>query len=288
MKRNAIVRIVIFSLVIVILAAVLCAGLVFRHYGFRWFGRLFTGDTTTDSGNLSSSGSVNASQVDSLSIEWVAGSITVEPADTDTITFQETGATSAETQMVWEQSGSKLTIRFSQGDWNAFHFGFNADLSKDLVVQVPRKWNCRELNIDSVSARVRVLDLTLDEIELNNVSGVCTFENCGVGDISLDTVSGDIRFTGTLNTLECDAVSANCTVNVTNVPKRIDMDGVSGDLDITVPEDCGFTVSLDTASGDFSSDFATTIQNGNYVYGDGDCRINISGVSGDVTIRKAV
>lgn len=279
MKRNAILRIVLFSIVIVILLGLLIAGFAAgSFFSFR------SGGSSLEGGTLSSSGSVTASQIKDIEIEWVAGSITIQPGDVDSILFEETGAKKESEMMVWKQSGDTLIIQFSEGD--TVSFGFNNSYSKDLTITVPKDWSCDELSIDSVSAKIDVSDLTINEMDLDNVSGVCTFGDCAVGTISLDTVSGDIRFGGTLNILECDAVSASCIITLLNTPQRVDMDGVSGDLDLTLPEDCGFTVSVDTGSGGFSSDFATTTQNGNYVYGDGSCRINVSGVSGDVTIRK--
>ena len=44
---------------------------------------------------------------------------------------------------------------------------------------------------------------------------------------------------------------------------------------------------MDALSSDFYSDFPTTVSNGNYVHGDGQCRISFNGLSGDLTIRKA-
>ena len=61
---------------------------------------------------------------------------------------------------------------------------------------------------------------------------------------------------------------------------------MSGDLELTLPEYCGFTVSMDAMSSDFTSDFPTTMQNGNHIYGDGSCSISIDAMSGDVAIRK--
>ena len=58
-------------------------------------------------------------------------------------------------------------------------------------------------------------------------------------------------------------------------------------LEITLPEDAGFTLSIDAMSDDFESDFETTMRNGNYVCGDGRCRINVNALSGDVVIHKA-
>ena len=95
-----------------------------------------------------------------------------------------------------------------------------------------------------------------------------------------------IWFQGSLLRLECDAVSADITLELTNVPNTLDLDGVSGGLDVTLPAEAGFTVTMETLSGDFESDFDTTQRNGSYVSGNGRCRIDVDGMSGDVTIRK--
>ena len=64
------------------------------------------------------------------------------------------------------------------------------------------------------------------------------------------------------------------------------METVSGDLNLTLPEDCGFTLEKDTVSGRFSSELPTTEQNGKIVYADGHCEIEVEGVSASVHIRK--
>ena len=64
------------------------------------------------------------------------------------------------------------------------------------------------------------------------------------------------------------------------------MDSMSGGLTLTLPEDAGFTVGLDAMSSDFSSDFPTVKKNKSYVCGDGHCKIDMSAMSGDVSILK--
>ena len=128
--------------------------------------------------------------------------------------------------------------------------------------------------------------MTIREVDFDGASGTCEFENCTVDEMDIDTASGDIRFIGALDILDCDAASASVYAVLSNTPSRLDMDSMSGDLDITLPGDAGFTVTLDGMTSDFSSDFETTVKNGNQVCGDGRCRINIDAMSGDVTIRK--
>ena len=287
MKNNAIVRIIIFSVTILVLLGILAWGLSsFRTFSFPRMTSSAGGWEEAVPVSDGTAVSVNTDQVTNLSIEWVAGSITIQPGDVEEITFQESGSFEEKDAMVWKQSGNKLSIQFCQDDFLIYGFSINSVLSKDLLVTVPRDWSCNSLEIDAASACLYVNDLTIRQVELDSASGTCDFQNCNVDSIDLDTASGDVKFTGTLKELDCDAASASFIGVLSNVPSRMAMDTMSGDLDITLPAGSGFSVSMDTMSSDFSSDFAYTTKNGNYVCGDGACRIDISAMSGDVIIRK--
>ena len=138
------------------------------------------------------------------------------------------------------------------------------------------------------AALLEVRDLTIREVDLDTASGECLFENCALEKLDLDTASGDLRITGTLNQLDCDAASASVYAVLENVPTRIKMNSMSGDLDLTLPKDAGFTAEIDGMSSDFSSDFATSIQNGRHVCGNGSCQIQMDAMSGNAIIRKGV
>ena len=63
---------------------------------------------------------------------------------------------------------------------------------------------------------------------------------------------------------------------------------MSGDLELILPPDAGFTCTMDTISGDFESDFEFKSHNDTYICGDGDCMVEISGMSGAVSILKGI
>ena len=188
MKTNAIVRIILFSLAILVLLGILIAGLAFRHYSFnfRSFPGYIRGNSAENGGTVSQSGSVEASLVHNIEIDWAAGSITVQPGDTDKIIFSETEVREENLKMVWKQSGDKLVIQFCKDNFNWNGFNFGSDLSKDLIVTVPRDWNCKELDLDAASAKVKVSELTIEKVDMDTASGICTFENCNVDEIDFD------------------------------------------------------------------------------------------------------
>lgn len=281
MKTNAIIRIVILSLVILILLGVLFAGLGIGSLITRW-----TSDVNTSHEDVITGGtaSVSPDQVRNLKIEWVSGSITLQPGDTDVILIRESGTFSEDDHMVWHQSGDTLTIQFSKAKISV---GIEFNFSKDLVITVPRDWQCEDLDITSVSAKIEVFDLTAEEIDLENVSGNCTFENCTADELTLDTVSGSIAYQGILNTMECNTVSANCTLTTDSIPEELSLNSVSGDLILELPEDCGFSANIDSMSGSISSEFETTASKNHHTHGDGSCRITADTMSGDIIIRKS-
>lgn len=281
MKTNAIVRIVLYSIAILVLVSILAGALLLNTFiiDTDW-SSFFTSENT---GTLASAGSVSAEEIRDIEIEWAAGTITVEPGDVTEITFSETAGLAEKDQMIWSQKGDTLVIQFCK---TRVYFGISIEAPKDLKIIVPKDWICGELEIDAASAEVQIKGISIDTVDFDGASGVCEFINCDVNHLDIDTASGDIYYTGTLIELDCDAASASCSLNLTNCPKRIDADMASGDLRITLPEDCGFTVNLDALSGDFTSDYSTTISNGKHIYGDGSCTINVSALSGDVMIYK--
>ena len=80
MKRNAIARIVIYSLIVVILVGVLVHGMDWDGFHFDW-------DLGDDAQVVTGTASVEPSSIKHIRIEWVDGLVDVATADQDTITF---------------------------------------------------------------------------------------------------------------------------------------------------------------------------------------------------------
>lgn len=295
MKTNAIVRIVIWSIVLLVLIGILTTGISWNLFGIH------RSSTTADAAApvesvfvdptaiFSSDAEgvrIDASQIRKIKVDWAAGSITVVPGDGESIVFTESASSDEDDRMVWDQSGDVLTIQYSKRI-NSIGIHINDISKKDLTIVVPRNWAGDSLNVDAASAKLDVRDLTLREVDIDTASGVCVFENCTVDSLDIDTASGDVRYRGSLAELDVEAASASFTGILTSAPSRISMDSMSGGLELTLPENTGFTVDMDTMSGKFTSDFPTTTKNGTYISGDGSCRISVSAMSGDVKIQKA-
>lgn len=278
MKRNAIFRIILFSFLAVVLVGVLISGIALKKYQMPGIVVRKSFDAPEVSGNK-----FNAGEIDRLKIEWAAGSIVLVPVEGNKISITEE-LLGGDESMVLKKDGSTLYVQYSEGAVG-ISFG-SGSLKKNLYITVPQDWECKELEIDAASATVQVENLTIEEVESSTASGTHIFTNCQVGTLKMETVSGDLNFTGTLEKLDFNGVSAQLDLALTNAPKSIELESVSGDLNLTLPESCGFTVDKDTVSGRFSSELPTTEQNGKIVYADGHCEIEVEGVSASVHIRK--
>lgn len=297
MKTNAIIRIIIWSLVLVLLIGIFGVGM------YRPVRRLshdapaetavpvpiaedaFSEETQPMPPAYMGSFALDPNQVRKVEIEWAAGNIYVQAADVDTVQISESQPSKPEYTMVWNHSNEKLSIRFC--DTVSFSFGINLNdvIAKDLTILVPMDFELDTLEVDAASATLDVKNLVIREVDFDGASGTCDFENCVIDQLDLDTASGDIYFSGSLDVLDCDAASANVTAVVDNIPSRIEMDSMSGDLDITLPSDAGFAVTMDGMNSAFHCDFDYAQRNGCYYRGDEKCQIHMNALSGNVHLR---
>ena len=277
MKRNAIVRIVLFSILALSLVGVLIGGIAFKRYSAP--GIIVRGTTEAP---VVSRNHFNADEIDRLNIDWAAGKIVILPVEGSEIAVTEE-LLGEEDEMVLKLDGSTLYVEYAE---NAVSLNFGSMNKKNLYITVPQDWVCKELDIDAASADVQAEFLTVEKLESSTASGEHTFRDCKVEQLTLETVSGNLDFSGTLDKLDFGGVSAQADVVVTNFPKSIEVETVSGDVNLTLPKECGFTLEKDSVSGHFSSELETRKQDGKYVYGDGQCKIDVEGVSASITIRK--
>ena len=225
-----------------------------------------------------------SADIQEIEIDWVSGNIRLVPANVSHIEVSESGKDTSKYPMICKQDGQTLKIEYCTS--TTFADLKNLKFSKDLTILVPLNWSGRALKVDAASAKLSVQDLTIQEVEIDTASGSSQFDNCTINSLDIDTASGDVYFEGSLNKLDCDSASAGVQAVLSNVPYEIDMDTASGCLELFLPEDAGFSVKMDTMSGKFDSTLTYTEKSGRFVRGNGACSIDMSSMSGGVTIRS--
>lgn len=272
---RAVVSGVIQLLVLALLLTVLLGG-IYSMDSNSW-------SDTTVTGTESTPVTLNHNEIQNIHIEWVSGQITIQPADNiQAIKVSETGAQNENDAYVVKQQGNTLNIQYCKPKISFGIFGQSIG-SKDLLIQVPQEWICSELKIDSVSAHIAVEEITATSIDLVNVSGNCVFSHCRTTDFEAETVSGNVSYDGELQVLDFNTVSADCIAVLANKPNSIELESVSGDMELTLPSGSGYQLDWDSASGDFRCDYSGN----SHIYGDYSCEITADTVSGDVTIKQA-
>ena len=296
MKTNAIIRIVLFSLALLILLSILGSALLAHNFfmDVRESGItevLKEVLTVDDSANVlidgkGLSGEYDANQIRDIKIEWVSGNILIQPGNTDVILFEESAVSDSDYQMIVRRNGDKLTLKFCEE--NVFHWGIdiNSNINKDLVITVPHNWSGDSFEIDTASALVEISNLQINELDFDGASGKLILSNCIIDDLDIDTASGDVEFSGVLKDLDFDSASAKFVGEFRQIPNRLNLDAMSGDMKITLPENSGFEVEHDTMSGNFQCDFPFTSNGKQYLCGNGICKIKFSSMSGDIKILK--
>lgn len=259
MKGNAITRIVLYSILVLVLVAVLFVGLLADGFMFNLGG--------DDGTVVDHEVSLDADSIRKLEIDWASGAVTINVVDTDHITFRETAPENSKYKMSYDVSDDTLELNYGTGGIS-IGFGNFSMPNKDLVITVPRDWLCEQLEIDGASLTIGIRHLTVEKIDLDGASNV-------------------LEFLGSVKQMDIDGASNNIRLTCESHPTLIDIDGASCELELILPKNCGFAVSMEGLSCDFNSDLDYTTKNGQHIYGNGHTNVNVDGISCDVTISES-
>lgn len=280
MKTSAIVRIVIYSILTVALVIALIIGIGFGYFRLHKTGTVT--ESVITSAEYISTSIFSAGKVQSMDISWVAGSIYFEIGEGEDISIHEV-TNDSKHPMVIEASGSTLKIQ-DREDNKHFSIQHSAEV-KDLYITVPADWFCETVKIASASSELQMNGITAKSLEIDTASGAAHLNDCDIQCIEMNSASGDLFFTGSLNELEMNGASASAVITAKNHPKSLSINGMSGNMDLTLPEDCGFTLEKESLSGKVNIDFETRTNDGRHIYGDGACQITLDGVSASVSVH---
>ena len=326
MKVAGIIRIIVGLVLAVLLTAILVVLLtgqnIFSRIGWDggWLNNFVdhasysSGGVNTDTNStiVSDQAIVPANQVQKIKIDWVSGSIKFVVGTSSDIVFYESSyrdLTDAQKMRYTISSNGTLQIRYCQDLDNILNwFSLDQNMpSKDLVVEVPASLigtlqdievdavsasvelngvYGKEIEVDTVSGQIYCVNIDVNDLEFDSTSGSIVCENSSADSVSVDNVSGSIQLNGTFDKIDVDTVSGQTKLNCVTVPSRIEADGVSGSITISLPEGASFTANLDSISGSITSDFPGTLGEDRITVGDGSANFRVNTVSGSLRIEK--
>jgi len=321
MRTGGIIRIIIGLLVAVALTAFLVLTLggvnVFQQLGWdgrwdRWREARASTTNSSDSTLVTSNEpvSIKAADVKDIDISWVAGVVELRVGTGDEIVFYETSSANLTdaTRMRYSFNDGKLRIRYcdeNEAVWNWFE-SVNMP-TKELFVTIPAALigSLPELEVDAVSANIDAeavygtetsfetvsgnidcVNVSCDKLDLSTTSGRIKAEGCAAPKLEIGSVSGSLTAEGTFADIDAETVSGSIKLRCLVAPSRLDGDSVSGEMTVQLPEGSGFTVQLDTVSGQLSCELPGTMGDNRIVCGDGSNTYRLNSVSGSVRIQK--
>ena len=147
-------------------------------------------------------------------------------------------------------------------------------------------------------------NLTVKKLEAGTTSGSLNFTLTGTEQAALTSTSGSVRVTGDrVDKLDAGSTSGRIEVTFdemgdakvgntsggvtvrTGKVNSLDIGCTSGEITAALPAEPGFTLQVETTSGDFNTDMSLTKNGDIYTCGDGSARINIGATSGNVRVE---
>ncbi len=284
-KRRAVAKLVGWSVVLVALISVLAVLMVFEGGSYNIFGGGFSvvsGFTYSNSEKYLVGGKTYTEEIKNIDIEWAAGDITLKVHDGDEIIIEENGKISKESDRLRSliENGT-LYIKYAA---SGVRF-FGASLpTKSLTVKIPRKYASAmyDIEVDAASASVSVeTGIICTKLSLECASGDIDADVIA-GEVELHAVSGGLTLRGEADNIDIDGVSGKAEIRLSNTPRSIEVNTVSGDIGIFLPKRSSFEAEMDSVSGKMQLNGKNV---GKYCQeGDGASRFDFETVSGDVRI----
>lgn len=238
-------------------------------YSTGWDNFEFNGEDGDGSDYLGGSAELAPEAIKEIELNWPVGAISVVEHDANTIIFTESSGKEIEVddQLRYIVKDGKLEIRYSKRDIDPEDF-FGGGLEKNIELKIPKTMKLvQTMEINTVSSELQIM------LEL-------------AGDLKINTVSGDVDIKGRYRDIECDGVSGEIEMNLSEVPKELDVNTVSGEVRLTIPENPGFEAEHESVSGDFTCEFPVTSSKDRAVYKNPVSSFKFDSVSGDVSIIR--
>ena len=216
-----------------------------------------------------------------VEIDWLGGCVRIVPVnDAQTISFSEMAYqdTAEEQRLSYTVDGDTLKIDFCRGG----HV-LSSLPEKLLLVCLPSALALEELEVSTTGAQVDVSDVNTRSAKIDTVSGGVQLGGTA-DEVGIDSVSGGATVTADCGKLDFSAVSGGLTARLQRICE-VEADTTSGDVALSLPAaEYGFTLDYDTVSGKLELGFNADGGDGRWTYGSGVNRLEISTVSGSLTV----
>ncbi|NMS89196.1 DUF4097 domain-containing protein [Clostridioides difficile] len=164
--------------------------------------------------------------------------------------------------------------------------------------------NINKLNLDTTSGDIDVTKLDskdatftstsggiqlsgkIDSLNLDTTSGDINLKDINNKSLICSTVSGRMDVSGTLSDVKTESTSGDAKIISNKMLSSLNCETTSANIDLSIPDNPGFSLSFDKISGSLNSDFELNRHDDLYTYKNGATNFYISATSGNLTILK--
>jgi lia operon protein LiaG len=147
----------------------------------------------------------------------------------------------------------------------------------------------RKLSLDLGSGNVKLKNLEVKNFEYDGSSGDAEIHSMAVQSGSIDISSGSLVVKGYTGGLEADVSSGHLEAQLDELINSIDIEVSSGEVDLDLPDNAGFTLNGKAGSGDISCNFPLKDQETDKnkikgTHGSGEHKIDLNVSSGNINL----
>lgn len=277
-RSSAIFKIVFWSVIAVIFSAIL-VGATVMDFDWNRFGLHIGGEAS----KLVKTTEIDASDIDSLNLEWTYGTMNVTSYDGNEIIIEEKASDEMDDDELLSIDEENGTLNIKQkNNWHFFSFFWIG--SKTIVrnIKIPEK------QYDEIKAKLTSGNLDIENIEANTfdfkmTSGSIKANNLISNDLILNTTSGSMNINGSFDNVDTYSTSGSVDVETSSVPTELVVNVTSGSTTVTIPDNDGFILGKEKTSGIFRCDFDLDSYNR---YKNGGNEYSVKMTSGMVSLLK--
>lgn len=148
-----------------------------------------------------------------------------------------------------------------------------------------KKLDSKSVNCNSVSGKIQLSGKT-DDLKINTTSGDVDLKNMDNNNLICESTSGKVNLEGRFSDIKSESTSGDIKINSSEMLSSFKCDTISGDIDLYIPENSGFTLDFSKVSGNLNSSFKLLQDGDSYVYKNGTANMYVDTTSANFNIIK--
>lgn len=251
---------------------------------------------------------ISPTGIQSLSILWTDGTITIAPYDGTEILLAESSSAKLDEEhhLGYTTSGGVLQI-FDDPVQAAVNFTWGQPISpRDLHIYLPStlaqeledlELNCtsteldlrslcsKTLSINTLDGTITVQDSSMDHLEVDGADADLHLQDSKICTLNVDNLDGSITIDASaVDQLDINTMDGNLSGTFLHCPQSILFDSLSGSMELCLPSDSQFTAQWDSFSGAYTSTFQGSYRDHTHIVGDGSAQISMNTMDGTLQI----